>query len=189
MPHGWKNIYDIGGFTYQCGACGERTTGHFGIWRLTQDGGVVARVVICSHCGRPTYYESIDQVYPKPRYGQNVEGITDKLVAALYAEARYCTSYGAFTSAAMLCRKILMHVAVSLRAKPNQSFKDYVDYLDREGYTPPKGKEWVNEIRDKGNEANHEIRIVSEDEAKRTLYFTGLVLQLIYSAPHYLKKG
>jgi hypothetical protein len=88
----------------------------------------------------------------------------------------------------MLCRKILMHVAVSLGAKPNQSFKEYVDYLDREGYTPPKGKEWVDDIRDKGNEANHEIRIVSEDEAQKTLYFTGLVLQLIYSAPHFLKK-
>jgi hypothetical protein len=35
-----------------------------------------------------------------------------------------------------------MHVAVSLGAKPNQSFKEYVDYLDGEGYTPPKGKEW-----------------------------------------------
>jgi hypothetical protein len=45
-----------------------------------------------------------------------------------------------------------------------------------------------DDIRDKGNEANHEIRIVSEDEAQRALYFTGLVLQLIYSAPHYLKQ-
>jgi hypothetical protein len=117
-----------------------------------------------------------------------VEGITDKAVVQLYAEARHCTSYGAFTAAAMLCRKILMHVAVSLGAKSNQSFKEYVDYVDREGYTPPKGKDWVDDIREKGNEANHEIRIVSEDEAQRTLYFTGLVLQLIYSAPHYLKK-
>jgi hypothetical protein len=152
-------------------------------------GGVQASVVICSYCGCPTYFESTRQIYPKPRYGQKVEGITDKAVQLLYSEARYCTSYGAFTSAAMLCRKILMHVAVSLGAKPNQSFKEYVDYLDREGYTPPKGKEWVDDIRDKGNEANHEIRIVSEDEAQRTLYFTGLVLQLIYSAPHYLKKS
>jgi len=175
---------------YQCGACGERTTGHFGIWQLTQHHrhGVAARVVICSHCGRPTYFESSHQIYPKPRYGQKVEGITDGAVAQLYTEARYCTSYGAFTSAAMLCRKVLMHVAVSLGAKPNQTFKEYVDYLDREGYTPPKGKDWVDDIRNKGNEANHEIRIVSEDEAQRTLYFTGLVLQLIYSAPHYLKK-
>jgi hypothetical protein len=188
MPHGWNNIYDVGAFTYQCGACGERTTGHFGVWQLTRDGGVRARVVICSHCGRPTYFESIDQICPKPRYGQPVEGITDEGVLRLYTEARYCTSYQAFTSAAMLCRKILMHVAVSLGAKSNQSFKEYVDYLDHEGYTPPKGKEWVDDIRDKGNEANHEIRIVSEDEAQKTLYFTGLVLQLIYSAPHFLKK-
>ena len=188
MPHGWSNIYDVGEFTYQCGACGERTTGHFGVWQLTRDGGVRARVVICSHCGCPTYFESIHQIYPKPRYGQPVEGITDEGVLRLYTEARYCTSYQAFTSAAMLCRKILMHVAVSLGAKPNQRFKEYVDYLDREGYTPPKGKEWVDDIRDKGNEANHEIRIVSEDEAQKTLYFTGLVLQLIYSAPHFLKK-
>jgi hypothetical protein len=81
-----------------------------------------------------------------------------------------------------------MHVAVSLGAKPNSSFKDYVDYLDREGYTPPKGKDWVDDIRTKGNEATHEIRVVSEAETRTTLYFTGLVLQLIYSAPRYLKK-
>ena len=158
MPDDWNNIYDVGSFTYQCGACGERTTGRFGIWRIDRDEQRVrARVVICSHCGRPTYFESINQIYPKPRYGQNVEGITDGGVAELYNEARYCTSYGAFTSAVMLCRKILMHVAVSLGAKLNQSFKEYVDYLDREGYTPPKGKDWVDDIRDKGNEANHEI--------------------------------
>jgi hypothetical protein len=189
MPHGWRDIYDVGESRYQCGACGERTTGQFGIWQQTRDGGVHGRVVICSHCGCPTYFESIEQTYPKPRYGQPVEGITDEGVLRLYSEARHCTSYGAFTSAAMLCRKILMHVAVSLGAKPNQNFKEYVDYLDGEGYTPPKGKEWVDDIRDKGNEANHEIRIVSEEEAQKTLYFTGLVLQLIYSAPHYLKKA
>jgi hypothetical protein len=189
MPHGWKSIYDVSEWRYHCGACGERTTGHFGIWQLTQDGGVRACVVICSHCGCPTYFQGIKQTYPKPRYGQPVEGITDQGVLSLYGEARHCTSYGAFTSAVMLCRKILMHVAVSLGAKPNQNFKEYVDYLDGEGYTPPKGKEWVDDIRDKGNEANHEIRIVSEEEAQKTLYFTGLVLQLIYSAPHYLKKA
>jgi hypothetical protein len=142
MPHGWNNIYDVSEWRYHCGACGERTTGHFGIWQLTQDGGVRARVVICSHCGCPTYFQSTTQTYPKPRYGQPVEGITNQGVLSLYSEARHCTSYGAFTSAVMLCRKILMHVAVSLGAKPNQSFKEYVDYLDGEGYTPPKGKEW-----------------------------------------------
>jgi hypothetical protein len=192
MPHDWENIYDVDDHTYHCGACGERTTGRFGIRQLSREHNRFARaratVVICSHCGSPTYFERFKQVYPKPRYRQNVEGITDSGVLDLYREARYCTSYEAFTSAAMLCRKILMHVAVSLGAKPNQNFKEYVDYLDREGYTPAKGKGWVDDIRDKGNEANHEIRIVSEEEAKKTLYFTGLILQLVYSAPHYLKK-
>ena len=188
MPHGWEHIYDVGAFTYECGACGERTTGHFGIWQISREGGVLSRVVICSHCGMPTYFRSIDQIYPKPQYGQHVEGITDPPVAELYAQARLCTSYHGFTAANMLCRKILMNLAVSLGAPENQSFKSYIDYLESEGYTPPKGKDWIDEIRRAGNEANHEIRIVGQDEVKRILYFTGLVLQLIYSASHYLKK-
>ena len=62
-------------------------------------------------------------------------GITEKNVQQLFSEARYCTSYGAFTAEAMLCRKILMHVAVSLGAKPDQTFKVYVDSLGIPGAT------------------------------------------------------
>src|SRR5436190_18759600 len=111
MPHGWKNVYDIGEFTYHCGACGERTTGHFGVWQLTRDGGVRARVVISSNCGCPTYFESTAQIYPNPRYRQPVEGITDEAILRLYGEPRHCNSYRAITSAALLRRKILMHDA------------------------------------------------------------------------------
>jgi len=116
-----------------------------------------------------------------------IEGITDRDVQRLYNEARLNTSYGAFTSAVMLCRKLLMHIAVDLGAEAGLRFIQYVEYLEKEGYTPPRGRDWVTDIKDKGNEANHEIRIISEEEAQKTLYFTGLVLQLIYSAPHYLK--
>jgi hypothetical protein len=98
------------------------------------------RLVIRQHCGRPTYFERSTQVHPKPRYGNPVEGITEKDVQQLFSEAPYCTSYGVFATAAMLCRKILMHVAVSLGARPDQTFKDYVGFLDREGYTAPKGE-------------------------------------------------
>ena len=64
-----------------------------------------------------------------------------------------------------------LDVAVSLGAKPGQSFKDYVDFLDSEGRTPPKGRHWVDDIRGKGNEANYEIKIVSEEEGEATLYY------------------
>jgi len=37
--------------------------------------------------------------------------------------------------------------------------------LDKNGFVPPKGKGWVDYIRTSGNEANHEIVLMSEGEA------------------------
>jgi hypothetical protein len=66
-----------------------------------------------------------------------------------------------FTSAVLTCRKLLMHIAVEKGAPTNQSFLQYVEYLEQNHYVPPGGKGWVDYIRTKGNEANHEIKIMA----------------------------
>ena len=65
---------------------------------------------------------------------------------------------------------------------------EYVQYLSDKGYVPPDGKEWVDHIRKKGNEANHEISIMGESDAKDLLGFTEMLLRFIYEFPSRLPK-
>ncbi len=81
-----------------------------------------------------------------------------------------------------------MHVAVSKGAKENKNFVDYVEFLSTKGYVPPDAKGWVDHIRTKGNEANHEIMIMSEEEAKDLISFAEMLLKLVYEFPAASKK-
>jgi hypothetical protein len=81
-----------------------------------------------------------------------------------------------------------MHIAVEKGAAENLKFIEYVEYLSTKGYIPPDSKEWVDEIREKGNEATHEIVIMSETEAKDLLQLTEMLLKIIYQFPSEIKK-
>ena len=70
-----------------------------------------------------------------------------------------------------------MNLAVVEGASENMSFVQYVDYLSSNGFVPPKGKPWVDKIRQKGNEANHEIHTVSPTDAADILRLTELLLK------------
>jgi len=59
-----------------------------------------------------------------------------------------------------------MNVAVSKGADTGKSFLHYVDFLADQHFVPPGAKDWVDHIRQKGNEANHEISIMSKEEAQ-----------------------
>ena len=75
----------------------------------------------------------------------------------MYNEARDSLTVNAFTGAVMLCRKILMNVAVAKAAPKGQQFAFYGDWLLQEGYAPKGSEGWVKYIKDRGNEANHEM--------------------------------
>lgn len=83
----------------------------------------------------------------------------------------------------MLCRKILMHIAVDLGEKPGLSFVAYVDFLANNHYIPPKGRHWVDHIRKKGNEANHEIAIMLESDSKDLIGFVEMLFRFNYEFP------
>ena len=61
---------------------------------------------------------------------------------------------------------MLMNIAVAQGAKEGLKFIEYVNYLSDNGYTPPNGKQWVDHIRKKGNEANHEITLMGVNDAQ-----------------------
>jgi hypothetical protein len=89
----------------------------------------------------------------------------------------------AYTAAVMCCRKLLMNVAVSEGAKEGLKFSQYVKYLADEGHIPPKVTKWVDYIRNKGNDANHEIEIMAREDAERLIKFSEMLLRIMYEYP------
>ena len=119
-------------------------------------------------------------------FGTTVESLpTD--VAALYNEARSCMTVNSYTAAVLTCRKLLMHIAVEKKAPEGQNFLQYVEFLAAQGYVPPDGKGWVNHIREKGNEANHEIKIMNLKDAEDLITFSEMLLKFVYEFPAKIK--
>ena len=56
-------------------------------------------------------------------------------------------------------------------------------YLADTGYVPPNGRGWVDHIRSRGNEANHEIVMMSREQAKDLVTFLEMLLRFIYEFP------
>ena len=94
----------------------------------------------------------------------------------------------AFTGAVMICRKILMHVSVEKGAEHDKKFMYYIEHLDDKGYVPPDGKEWVDYIRKRSNEANHKIVLMNDKDANGLIYFVEKLLEYIYKLPKMVPK-
>jgi hypothetical protein len=104
-------------------------------------------------------------------------------IESIYNEARVCCSVGAYTAAVLSLRKLLMNIAVNLKAPQGGSFISYIEYLASAGYVPPNGKGWVDHIRKKGNEANHEITLMTKADAEELIVFSEMLLKFIYEFP------
>jgi len=81
-----------------------------------------------------------------------------------------------------------MHLAVSLGAAQGEPFINYVQYLADNHYVPPGAKGWVDHIRKKGNEANHEITLMVQADAEELLAFVQMLLKVIYEFPASVQK-
>lgn len=172
---------------YVCGdlGCGRSVASQLGTFYTVAGKGTPAFIYICPLCQRPTFFDDSDNLkvqLPGVSIGNPVEHLPSD-VDALYEEIREVTSSGAYTSAVLGCRKLLMHIAVEKKAPVGQSFVSYVEYLDANHYTPPGSAAWVDQIRQHGNEANHEIVMKAEAEAKQLIAFAELLLKFIYEFP------
>lgn len=76
-----------------------------------------------------------------------------------------------------------MNIGVAQGADAGKPFIFYVEYLAANGYVPPNGKGWVDHIRKKGNEATHEIVLMSDSDAKDLIAFAEMLLKFIYEFP------
>jgi hypothetical protein len=178
--HQWQQPQSISPRKFICGYCGLNVASErgYGTGNMPQ-----AFVVICPSCTKPTYVFDVEgRQVPGVVPGNEVAAVPED-VSRLYREARNCVSIGANTASVLACRKLLMSIAVAQGAQADAPFIAYVNYLADQGYVPPNGKGWVDHIRRKGNEANHEIQLMSFEDANELILFAEMLLKFIYEFP------
>ena len=178
----WQNVTPLKAESYKCYFCNKNISSSYGYWQNPENG----YIFICPECGQPTYFDKEMNQYPASPYGNCVKYITNESVKLLYEEARRCYSNNCFTAMVLCCRKLLMNIAVDKDAGEGKKFIEYVTYLNEKGYIPTGGKSWVDAIRTKGNEATHEIVIMSKEDAQLIFNFSCILLKIIYEMPNSL---
>lgn len=179
---------------YECGYCGCRVSSYEGM-ELTGGGDEMsACIYMCNNCHLPTLFydgrlydglpfaEDVYAQIPGVRYWEQIKHLPEE-VGKIYEEARDSFSVGAYTAVMLLCRKLLMHVAVDLGADKNKRFIDYINYFEDEGYISKNARLWVDQIRKLGNGANHEIMIGNREDAKKIIKFSAMLLKTNYEYP------
>ena len=181
----WQNPNPLDPKRYTCGHCDTLVGPNLGYYAtVSVDGQSIEPLVvmICSNCKLPTSFDLNGKQHPGVPFGNAVDSLPPN-VEALYDEARRAYSVGAYTASVLACRKILMNVAVAQGADEGKSFISYVEHLAAAGYVPPDGKGWVDHIRKKGNEATHEIALMTAQDATELISFAEMLLKFVYEFP------
>jgi len=143
-------------------------------------------IYICDNCNGPTFISEAGHQYPLPAFGSSVKNVPQN-INTLYEEARNGTKAKNYTSSVLLCRKILMHIAVEKGAEPGLPFIGYVNFLEENHYVPPDSRSWVDRIRVRSNEANHEIEIMTQTDAENLITFIEIILRFLYETPSLIR--
>ena len=184
MPTIWGNAEKIGSYKYTCGYCAQPLASEKGWIGLLPNGAASGtKIIICHQCTRPTFFDVDSRQYPGVSHGESVKNVSDVALNEIYEEARRAISASCFTSAVLCCRKLLMHLAVAKGAKLGDTFKSYVSFLSDNNHVPDGCKTWVEQIRDAGNEANHEIVMMKPEDAKDLVSFCHMLLKITYEFP------
>ena len=170
--------------TWVCGWCDHTVASDVGYMYQQDHGGVSASILICPQCALPTYFQFdtrgiVTKSSPMSSFGESVKNLPAP-VEAQYEEARRTYSANCFTACAMLCRGLLMYIAVEAGAKEGESFAFYVEYLIEEGVVGKKGKDWLERVRKVGNQANHKLVPITKEDAETVLRFVAYVLKFNY---------
>lgn len=178
MP--WINSITLPSRKFTCGYCGNIVASIIGFQH--SEWGYLT--YSCPNCEKTTFFSnnSRNEQVPGPVIGNKIDNLPVE-ICALYDQARMCIAVTAFTSAVLSCRKLLMHIGVDQGAPEGESFMTYIEYLSEKGFIPPNGKGWVDQIRKKGNEANHEIILMNYEDALELIVFTEMLLKFIYEFP------
>ncbi|RAL55456.1 hypothetical protein BLM37_04415 [Candidatus Gracilibacteria bacterium GN02-873] len=182
----WYQLQDLPVKTFTCGHCSNIIASEKGYKVGNYDdgsGSLKAAIYICPQCHGPNFNVDNRGIWiPGHTIGEKIDSLPDD-IETLYEESRLCAKNNCFTASVLLSRKLLMNIAVREGAEAGLSFIKYVEYLSNKGYIPPNGKEWVDHIRKKGNEATHEIQMMSKGDAEDLISFSGMLLKFMYEFP------
>lgn len=173
----WLETQTLSPKSFICGYCSDKVASVSGYFSRN-----IQFLYICPNCDKPTFFNGALQ-QPGMLPGMAVKHLPSD-IGGLYEEARTCAGAGAFTACVLLCRKLLMNIGVQEGAAEGKSFVHYIDFLADKGYIPPNGRAWVDHIRKKGNEATHEIALMSSDDAEELVKFTEMLLKFVYEFPN-----
>lgn len=172
---------------FSCGACGEATNGRAVASVKRSIDGATVWYCVCSCPQREATVllerggSVVAQIPEAREYHPGEKWPPD--LAQLFDEAGRAFAAGAYTAVAMVCRKALMACACHEGDTDGKSFTAYVDFIIGSVLTFPKAKDAIDKLRTIGNEANHKIRFVSRDDARRALDVVKYMLNTIYSIP------
>ena len=174
----WQQLSNLSPKEFDCGFCGKGIGTNHGYFH--QGSGPSTRIYICTNCGCPTFFDQQDNQHPGPILGRDVKGLPND-IENVYREIREDIKNQCFTSAILLGRKLIMHVAVDVaKAKEGESFVAYIEHLEKSNYIPPNASKLLDYLRKLGNEKNHEIKLGNLVESERILGFIEALLFFIY---------
>lgn len=144
--------------------------------------------LLCIACGKGFVMNTYDVVPNKMPFGEPAG--TPEPELQIWQEVRRCFSVNAYTAAAMLCRKILLHMVFTHQrskdpdAKPKDlSFAAAVRYLSENGVITADQRTLADNIKNIGNKANHELPQITEQEAGDMALFTYFLFLSAYEMP------
>lgn len=185
LPGTWTGMQTLPIRRYTCGFCGHETGTQLGYFchDTKKPGGFNADAAgyVCGSCNRPTLF--LGTQVPPPKLGASVPNVPPGGVAELYNEVRAATGAGAYTAAVTVARTLLAQIAVDRGAAVGLTFLAYVNWLEDEGYTTKPMKGWVDHVREQANVSAHELALMTQQEATRSLKFVEMLLRVVYEYP------
>jgi len=172
-------------YPYKCATCERDISG--AVVAFASSGGHTVRWLQCTHCGDGAVQRIDENIYPGVAFGIKLDGLPEDVELA-YKEARNCMAVDAYGACELVCRKILMCVAVEKGAKEGESFSSYLKYLGDKGFITDAMMGWVGIIKENGNKATHKIEKVDKGRAESTIMFTAELLRIVYEMEFMAKR-
>lgn len=167
-----------GWHTFVCGHCETKVSGVVGSSYVEDT--VRIKWLLCPNCSKGSVANyPFDRIWPGSPFGPIIQGLPPDVRLA-YDEACNCMSVNAFTACVLICRKILMHIAVDKGAAEGDTFVNYINHIESNGFITPPMKAWVDIIRKNGNASTHRLNAPDQESAEGTIMFTAELLRLVY---------
>ena len=124
-------------------------------------------------------YEQAQQIFP-PLESRLPAGIPTNIGAA-YTEAHKCLRAGAYTAAAVMCRKTLEGVCAEHGFR-ERSLASSLRAMKEAGAIEARLFEWADALRISGNEAAHGVELTTTaEDASDILDFTNALIEYIFT--------